>query len=163
MIKVAIVGVGFMGWIHYLAYQRTSAAQLVGFCSRDAKKRAGDWRGIQGNFGPPGEQIDVSAMKVWQSYEELLADPDVELVDLCLPPHLHAEATLAALKAEKHVFVEKPIGHTVLEGRAMVKAAREHARMNRTQFADAVGIGDCHAGWRSRDGATPPGPGPTEP
>ena len=63
--RAGIVGVGFMSWIHYLAYQRSEHADLVAFCSRDEKKRSGDWRDIKGNFGPPGEQIDVSSLNVF--------------------------------------------------------------------------------------------------
>lgn len=109
MMRAAIVGVGFMGWIHYLAYQRSTHASLVGFASRDPVKRAGDWRSIRGNFGPPGEQIDVSAMTVATSLEELLVDPTIDLIDICLPPHLHVPAVEACLAAGKRVLCEKPL------------------------------------------------------
>ncbi|PHQ35679.1 Gfo/Idh/MocA family protein [Rhodopirellula bahusiensis] len=107
--RAAILGVGFMGWIHTLAYQRSQAADLVGFASRDAKKRAGDWRGIQGNFGPPGEQIDVSGMNVSESLDGLLADDSIDLIDVCLPPHLHVDAIQKILASGKKVLCEKPL------------------------------------------------------
>ena len=123
MVKVAIVGVGFMGWIHYLAYQRTAAAKLVAFCSRDAAKRSGDWRGIQGNFGPPGEQIDVSALSAYASLDTLLEDPSIDLVDICLPPHLHADAVARSLAAGKHVLCEKPLALTAAEAETLAGGA----------------------------------------
>jgi predicted dehydrogenase len=123
MVKVAIVGVGFMGWIHYLAYQRCQSAKLVAFCSRDAKKRAGDWRGIQGNFGPPGEQIDVSGLSAYESLDGILADDSVELVDICLPPHLHGDAVSRSLAAGKHVLCEKPLALTATEAQALADGA----------------------------------------
>ena len=123
MVKVAIVGVGFMGWIHYLAYQRCQTAKLVAFCSRDAKKRGGDWRGIQGNFGPPGEVIDVSALAAYESLQEVLDDPAVDLVDICLPPHLHVDAVSRALAAGKHVLCEKPLALTANEAAALADGA----------------------------------------
>ncbi|MCA9135093.1 MAG: Gfo/Idh/MocA family oxidoreductase, partial [Planctomycetales bacterium] len=89
MLRAAIAGVGFMGWIHYLAYQRSTHAKLHAFCSRDAKKQAGDWSSIRGNFGPPGEQISLDGLKVYQTLEQIVEDPEVDLVDICLPPHLH--------------------------------------------------------------------------
>ena len=107
--RAAIVGVGFMGWIHYLAYQKSSQAELVGFCSRDEKKRSGDWRGIKGNFGPPGEQIDVSGMNVVSSLDELLTNDSIDLIDICLPPNLHPEAIEKCLAAGKRVLCEKPL------------------------------------------------------
>ncbi len=123
MVKVAIVGVGFMGWIHYLAYQRCQTANLVAFCSRDAKKRAGDWRGIQGNFGPPGEAIDVSALAAYESLQGVLDDPAVDLVDICLPPHLHGDAVARSLAAGKHVLCEKPLALTAAEAAALADGA----------------------------------------
>ena len=121
--RAAIVGVGFMGWIHYLAYQRSECAELVGFCSRDAKKRAGDWRGIQGNFGPPGEQIDVSGLSVHESLDPLLADDSVDVIDICLPPHLHPEAIERCLAAGKRVLCEKPLALDAATARRLAGAA----------------------------------------
>ncbi len=107
--RAGIVGVGFMSWIHYLAYQRSDQAELVGFCSRDEKKRSGDWREIKGNFGPPGEQIDVSGLNVCHSLDELLKDDSIDLIDICLPPSLHADAIEKCIAAGKKVLCEKPL------------------------------------------------------
>lgn len=107
--RAGIVGVGFMSWIHYLAYQRSEIADLAGFSSRDPNKRAGDWREIRGNFGPPGEQIDVSEMNVYQTLDEMLADDTIDLIDICLPPSLHPDAIRKCLAAGKHVLCEKPL------------------------------------------------------
>ena len=92
MINVGIAGIGFMGWIHYLAYQRVRGVKLAAVCTRDAKKLAGDWRGIKGNFGPPGEQVDLSGAAKYAELDALLADPKIDLVDICLPPDLHCDA-----------------------------------------------------------------------
>lgn len=129
MIKVGIVGVGFMSWIHYLAYQKIRGMQVAAFCSRDPKKQKGDWRGIQGNFGPPGEKIDVSKMNVYATIEELLADDSIDMVDICLPPAMHEEATIAALNAGKHVLVEKPIALSTKAAKAMQKAADKSGKL----------------------------------
>src|SRR5689334_18182512 len=112
MINVGIVGIGFMGLIHYLAYQRVRGAKVAAVVSRDPKKRAGDRRGIKGNFGPEGTKMDLRGVQGYVELNELLADPKIDLVDICLPPALHASAAIAALQAGKHVIVEKPIGLT---------------------------------------------------
>ena len=57
--KVGIVGIGFMGMIHYLAYQKVRGSKVTAIATRDAKKLAGDWRAIKGNFGPPGAKMDL--------------------------------------------------------------------------------------------------------
>lgn len=123
MIRVGIAGIGFMGWIHYVAYQKVKGVKLAAVCTRDPKKLAGDWRGIQGNFGPRGEKVDLSAVAKYSDLAGLLGDPSIDLVDLCLPPNLHCEAAIAALRAGKHVFVEKPMALTAADCDKMVKAA----------------------------------------
>lgn len=128
MVNVGIVGIGFMGLIHYLAYQKARGARVAAICTRDARRRAGDWRGIQGNFGPPGEKMDLSGVATYETLEQLLADPTIDVVDLCLPPALHADATVAALRAGKHVFCEKPIALAVRDAERMVKAAAKADR-----------------------------------
>ena len=129
MVRIGIIGIGFMGMIHYLAARKASGAAVAAVCSRDPKKLAGDWRGIRGNFGPPGEQMDLSGVKRCQRLEEMLADPDIDLIDVCSPTNLHAEMALAALKAGKHVLVEKAIALTAEEADAMLRAAAEANRL----------------------------------
>src|SRR3954464_14010923 len=109
MVRIGIVGLGFMGMIHYLAARKLKGARVTAVCSRDPKKLAGDWRSIRGNFGPPGQMMDLSKVKKYDQIDALLNDPDIDLVDVCNPTHLHAETALAALKAGKHVLVEKAI------------------------------------------------------
>ncbi len=123
MLRIGLAGIGFMGWIHWLAYQKVKGVQVAAVCSRDEKKLAGDWRDIKGNFGPPGEQVDLAKIKKFRALDELLADPTIDAVDLCLPPSLHADATVQALRAGKHVFVEKPMALTTAECKKMVAAA----------------------------------------
>ena len=89
MIRIGIVGVGFMGMIHYLAARRLKGARVAAICSRDPKKLAGDWRSIRGNFGPPGEVMDLSQVKKYDRLEALLADSDIDLIDVCNPTSLH--------------------------------------------------------------------------
>ncbi len=129
MVRVGLVGVGFMGWMHYLAYQRSADAKLVAFASRDPKKREGDWRGIQGNFGPPSESIDVTGLSVYDNVDGLLRDPAVDVIDICLPPNLHAEVAVKAFEAGKHVFCEKPLALRSSDADRMMAAARQHDRM----------------------------------
>jgi predicted dehydrogenase len=117
-----------MGWIHYLALRKVSGLQLTAVSTRDAKRRAGDWRGIQGNFGPPGEQVDLSNVAQYADWRDLITDPQVDVVDICLPPYLHAEVAIAAAQAGKHVFCEKPLALSTDEAVHMVHAANSAQR-----------------------------------
>ena len=129
MVRIGIVGLGFMGMIHFLAAQKAAGAQVTAVCSRDPKKLAGDWRGIRGNFGPAGEQMDLSGLQRYGRFEDLLADPDVDLIDICSPTHLHADMARAALKAGKHILVEKAIALTPEDADAMLRDAAAAKRL----------------------------------
>jgi predicted dehydrogenase len=129
MVRIGIVGIGFMGMIHYLATSKLAGGQVGAICSRDPKKLAGDWTGIQGNFGPPGSEMDLSGISAYPRIDDLLADPSIDLVDLCVPNDEHAKLTIQALEAGKHVLVEKPIALNSADGRAMVDAARASGKL----------------------------------
>ena len=96
MVRIGIVGIGFMGMIHYLAARKLKGARVTAICSRDPKKLTGDWRGIRGNFGPTGQKMDLSKIKKYDQLDTLLEDPDIDLVDVCNPTHLHAATATAA-------------------------------------------------------------------
>jgi predicted dehydrogenase len=118
-----------MGWIHYLAYRRVRGVKLVAVSDPIQRRLAGDWRDIKGNFGPPGEMVDLSGVARYSDYHDLFADPNVDLVDLCLPPAMHAAAAVAAAQAGKHVLCEKPMALTTADCRRMVEAAEKARRL----------------------------------
>src|SRR5271170_7706110 len=123
-VGIGIVGIGFMGMIHYLAAQRAQGLRVTALCSRDSKKLAGDWTSIQGNFGPRGTQMDLSGVQLHREFDALLADPTVDLVDLCVPNDAHGPMAIQALEAGKHVLVEKPIALETAQADQMVAAAQ---------------------------------------
>src|SRR5262249_25267853 len=129
MVRIAIVSLGFMGMIHFLAARKLKDARVEGICSRDEKKLAGDWRAIQGNFGPRGEMMDLSAVKQYDRLDALLADAEIDLVDVCNPTHLHPETALKALRAAKHVLVEKAIALEPREADAILQAAAQAKKL----------------------------------
>lgn len=128
MVRIGIAGIGFMGMIHYLAYQRVPGMKVVAICSRDRRKRSGDWQDIQGNFGPAGKQMELSGVATYKNYADLANAEDIDLVDICLPPAKHEVATLEALKADKDVFCEKPMALTAKQCRRMVATAQKEKR-----------------------------------
>lgn len=129
MIRVGLVGIGFMGWIHWLAYQRLAGARVSAISTRNPQRLAGDWRGIQGNFGPPGEQVNLTDIDAHPSVEDLLADPQVDLVDIALPTAQHAQIAIRALEAGKHVLCEKPMALTLADCERMTAAAQQADRL----------------------------------
>jgi predicted dehydrogenase len=111
-IRVGIVGCGRISDLHQLGYRGREDARIVAVC--DAKKsraqqKASAW----------------SVEKVYSDYGRFLADPDIDLVELLVPHHLHAEMTVAACRAGKHVSVQKPMALCVSEADAMIAAAQQ--------------------------------------
>ncbi len=129
MVRIGIVGVGFMGMIHYLASRKLKDARVEAICSRDEKKLAGDWRSIQGNFGPRGEMMDLTGIKKYRDLDDMLANPDIDLIDICNPTLLHPETAIKALQAGKHVLVEKAIALEPKDADAMLDAAKKAGRL----------------------------------
>lgn len=128
MIRVGIAGMGFMGWIHWLAYQRLPGMQVTAIWELDEKKRNGDWTSIQGNFGPPGEVVDLTGVATYESLDDMLAGDQVDLVDICLPPALHHDVAIRCLNAGKHVVSEKPMSLWTDKCDEMVAAAQANQK-----------------------------------
>ncbi|MFA4030179.1 MAG: hypothetical protein GDYSWBUE_001771 [Candidatus Fervidibacterota bacterium] len=129
MVRVGIAGLGFMGVTHYRAYKKIRGARVEAVATRDPKKLQGDWRSVGGNLPTPiGGFEDLSGIRRYSNLDDLFSDPDIDMIDICLPSYLHAEAAIKALRNGKHVFVEKPIALTVEDADEMVKVAKEQGR-----------------------------------
>ncbi|MFO0803652.1 MAG: Gfo/Idh/MocA family oxidoreductase [Gemmataceae bacterium] len=129
MIRIGIVGIGFMGRIHFLASQKLRGARVAAVCSRDAAKLAGDWTNTRGNFGPEPGRVDLAGVKTYSQFDKMLADPDIDLIDICTVTDQHAPLAIAALKAGKHVLVEKAIALSPEEADAMLAAAKTAGKL----------------------------------
>ncbi len=128
-VQVAVVGLGFMGITHYFNYKKVKGAKLIAVCDVDPRRLEGDWRDVAGNLPTvTSGREDLSTLKRYNNVNALVEDPDVDLVDICLPTHLHASTAIKALTAGKHVFVEKPIALSVREADQMIEAANKARR-----------------------------------
>jgi predicted dehydrogenase len=128
-VRIGMVGLGFMGLVHLKALEFIPGAQLAAVCSRDHRKLGGDLSAIQGNLGPAGEHFDFGNIAKFTEIDALVADPDIDAVDICLPTSLHAPAAIAALRAGKHVLVEKPMALDPESCKSMLATARSADRI----------------------------------
>lgn len=125
-VKVGLIGIGFMGKVHFDCYKAHRQAKVVAMADVDDAKLAGDWSKVTGNIGGDAPaKVDLSGIKKYKDASELIADPEVELVDIMLPTFLHAEYAIEALAADKHVLVEKPIALSLAEADKVVEAAKK--------------------------------------
>lgn len=127
--KVGIAGIGFMGMIHFLTYQKVRGVKVAALCETNKVRLAGDWRTIKGNFGPPGQMMDLAGITKYEKLDDLIADPTLDAIDICLPPAFHAPTAIKALRAGKHVFSEKPIALAAADASKMVRAAERAGRV----------------------------------
>ena len=117
-LNVALIGGGFMGRAHSLAYALAPIADSIG--ATVVRKVLVDVN---------AEVASSSAAQLgWEEsatdWRAIVARDDIDIVDICTPPQLHQEIALAAIAAGKHVFCEKPITNSSDEGDAMDAAAR---------------------------------------
>jgi predicted dehydrogenase len=118
VLRVAIVGCGRISDLHALGYQDRSDACIVAVCDpsrRRALKQSRAW-GVD---------------RVYSSYEQVLEDPEVDLVELLTPHHLHCEMTVQACRAGKHVSVQKPMALSAAQADQMIEAAEKAGVMLR--------------------------------
>jgi predicted dehydrogenase len=123
-VNVGVVGLGFMGVTHIKAYQQLRNARLVAVCDPVRQPVNGVLRDPGGNVGNTAPaKLDMKQVRAYRELGEFLADPNIDLVDICVPTHLHARTAAVALASGKHVLCEKPLARTVAEAREIVAAA----------------------------------------
>ena len=125
-IRIGIIGVGFMGSTHYHIHKANPKAEVVAIADVDERKRNGDWSSIIGNIGGfNNENVDLEGVKAYEDGLDLIADPNIDMVDICVPTFLHKKFAIAALEAGKHVHLEKPIARTLAEAKEIVAVAEK--------------------------------------
>ncbi len=124
-VKVGIIGLGFMGSTHFRIYKDHSMAEIKAVADIDDAKLQGDWSKIIANIGDADNNVpvDMAGIQTYSDALELINDPEIDLVDICLPTYLHAKYIIAALKAGKHVMCEKPIARNTEEAREILEVS----------------------------------------
>lgn len=111
-VKFAVVGCGAISSVHFKGIHNSEGAELVAVC--DIDQEAGDKAAKEHN------------VPVYYSIEELLKQDNIDVVNICTPSYLHPEQTIAAAKAGKHVFVEKPMAIHLKDIEPMIRACKEN-------------------------------------
>ena len=109
MVKVGVIGLGMMGNVHLDAYAKRDDAEVIAISDKSPKLLSGEAR-TQGNIeGQDENTFDYDSVRKYDEGMDLINDPEVELVDVCLPTPLHFQYASAVLDAGKHLMVEKPL------------------------------------------------------
>jgi predicted dehydrogenase len=119
--RTAIIGTGWWGMNILGEAMASGRCPVVALCDVDARLLDPAWNKVK--------QLTGAEPKKYRDYREMLDREKPEICIVATPDHWHPLQTIAAVKAGAHVYVEKPISHTIREGRAMVHAARDTGKV----------------------------------
>ena len=115
MINIGIIGCGKIAQVRHIPeYAENPDVKLAAFFSPNRARAQ--------------EQADKYGGKVYDTAEALLADPDIDAVSICAANYAHAELSIQALNAGKHVLCEKPMATTLADCEAMVECAKKNGK-----------------------------------
>lgn len=120
-IQIAVIGTGSISSLHLDAYKKNANANLYAVCDLNEERA----RAAAEKYG---------AEKVYTDYRELLADPAIDAVSICTWNNTHAEISIAALEAGKHVLVEKPLCKTVEDALNVQEAVEKSGKLLQVGF-----------------------------
>lgn len=115
-LRVGIVGAGSIAELHAMGYAKDDRAEIVAICDPDedlAIRRSLDW----------------GARSYYNDFMKLLADPNIDAVEILTPNYLHAEQVVRALQAGKHVCVERPLATTIEQADQVLQAAKASGKV----------------------------------
>ena len=107
MLKVGLIGCGFMGTMHANCYKNIPGVELAAVADIRNEKAV--------------ELAEGTSAAIYADGKDLIAQADVDVIDICLPTYLHAEYALLAMDKVKYLFVEKPVTLTVAESEALME------------------------------------------
>jgi predicted dehydrogenase len=130
-VKVAVLGAsGWMGKVHTMAYQ--TFPHFFGTDGGTARVVAL----VEANPAMADDlRFRAPRAKILQNWQDAIADPDIDLIDICLPDSLHYQVAKAALLAGKHVYCEKPLADTAPQARELADIARQKGLITRVGHA----------------------------
>ncbi len=131
-LSLGFIGIGKQtrGLVNRFIQQTT--AEVVAGCDVFESKRAWFEQYASEKYAEHRQVKDRKGIQTYASYESMLTRDDIDGIVVVTPDHWHAIPVIAAMKAGKDVYCEKPLAHTVREGRAMVKATQKYGKILQT-------------------------------
>ena len=126
--RLGLIGVGTMGLGHVRSFLGFPDVQVVAVCDVVAERRDNAKKVVDAHYTKQAKGTN-SDCKAYNDFRDLLARTDIDAVVIATPDHWHAIQMIAACQAGKEIYVEKPLSMTIVEGRAMVDAARKTDRI----------------------------------
>jgi len=128
MLKVGIVGLGFMGRMHFRCWKAMPGTKIIAICDPDIAKIAKS-SGFAGNIKGADDTLDLKGIACFTGLARMLKDADLDAVSVCTPTYVHAAITRQCLAAGLHVLCEKPMALSSAECLSMIAAAKKARRI----------------------------------
>ena len=138
MLRIGIVGWGFMGKMHFRCYKSDTNVEVTAICDVDAKQLQ-NASGVTGNISGAEDDLDLSNIALYSDLSKMLAEEKLDALSIASPTFLHASQTIEALNAGVHVFCEKPMALNSGDCREMAEVA--------IQSGKTLQIGHCIRFW----------------
>ena len=122
-LRVGLIGTGWYGKADLFRLIQVAPVEVVSLCDVDSAMLADAAQQVA------GRQVSKKTPRTYADYRRMLAEKDLDLVLIATPDHWHALPFLEAVKAGADVYVQKPVSVDVLEGQAMLAAARKYGRV----------------------------------
>lgn len=127
--KIGIIGLGFMGATHLGAFSKLKDVEVAAVCARNPRSLSGDLSHVGGNLNREAGVYDFSNVRTYTDWREIVRDPALAAVDICLPTDAHPAVSLAAFAEGKHVLCEKPMALTIADCERMISTAETQRRI----------------------------------
>lgn len=138
MIRVGIVGFGFMGRTHYKCWKSLDGVEVAAVCDVNPNIEE-DTKKTVGNIGDTSDAVDFSSLKLYADLDQMLADANLDAVSITLPTYLHADCSIKALSTGVNVLCEKPMALKARDCQRMIDAADRSGKV--------LQIGHCVRFW----------------
>lgn len=125
-IKLGFIGLGRQAMFLLNGFIQLEGVKVLAGCDVYGVKRTRFERRVNAFYTEAGKKIKI---QTYEKYQDLLARPDIDAVVIAVPDHSHAMVAIAACKAGKDVYLEKPLTFTILEGQELKKVVRENGRI----------------------------------
>ncbi len=131
MTRVGIIGLGFMGKMHFRCYQALDDVQVVAICDTD-KAKFTDTGGTAGNIAGAEAPLDLGGISLYDDLDKMLVGSKLDALSVTLPTYLHKDYAVKALNAGVNVLCEKPMAMNVEDAEQIVGAAEQAGMLLQT-------------------------------
>ena len=131
-INIGVIGAGTQARGLSSIFVGLKDTQVIAACDVNTKKMDAFIESYLTATAKNNQPKTAKDLAQYLDYQDLIARDDIDAVVIGTPDHWHAKPAIDAMAAGKHVYCEKPLSHTILEGRAMVNAARKHQKILQT-------------------------------